>query len=309
MVLLSYSKPFFITTGPTPFFVPTGVTTVASPIQMNYTNSPNGILTRSSNFSTLIIRLKGRLGNMMFQYASILGIAATCKFSNVVVERGEHLREIFSFSNTKVSFSASTMSSTSIREKKSGTFDNRLVTLNNSVSFRVDGYLQSWRYFEAIRDTVRKEFTFSTEISNKAWFRLHDVLKTFNVTNATFVGVHIRRGDFTYNKKYGFLTAPLEYIIKSMNIFLNLYSNRTVFVICSDGIKWAKDALSNVTSSYNMYFMEGNSAEVDMAILSKCNHTIITTGTFSWWAAWLAGRYDDCLQEAGVGKHVLMDSI
>ncbi|KAH3787533.1 hypothetical protein DPMN_165657 [Dreissena polymorpha] len=228
---------------------------------------------------------------MMFQYASILGIATMGKFSNVVVENGERLKEIFSLSNTKVSFSASNMSSTSIGEKACYIFDKRIGTLNNSLSFRIDGYLVSWRYFEAIRDIVRKEFIFSTQISNKACFRLHDVLKTFNVPNATFVGVHIRRGDFTYDslKKLGYLTAPREYIIKSMNIFSNLYANCTVFIICSDEIKWTKDALSNVTSIYNIYFMESNSAEVDMAILSKCNHTIITTGTFGWWAAWLAG--------------------
>ncbi|KAH3788952.1 hypothetical protein DPMN_167118 [Dreissena polymorpha] len=231
---LSYSKTFFVPTEVTTCFVTTEATTVVSPIQMNYTNRPNYIRTRRSDSSTLKIGLKMRLGNMMFQYASILGIAAMGKFSNVVVENGERLKEIFSLSNTNVSFSASNVSSTSISEKACCIFDKRLGTLNNSLSFRVDGYLQSWRYFEAIRDTVRKEFTFSTQISNKACFRLHDVLKTLNITNATFVGVHIRRGDFTYEsfKNVGYLTAPLEYIIKSMNIFANLYANRTVFVIC-----------------------------------------------------------------------------
>jgi galactoside 2-L-fucosyltransferase 1/2 len=29
--------------------------------------------------------------------------------------------------------------------------------------------------------------------------------------------------------------------------------------------------------------------EVDLAVLSQCNHTIMTIGTFSWWAAFLAG--------------------
>jgi len=29
-------------------------------------------------------------------------------------------------------------------------------------------------------------------------------------------------------------------------------------------------------------------AEVDMCSLTKCNHSIITVGSFGWWAAWLA---------------------
>jgi hypothetical protein len=41
----------------------------------------------------------------------------------------------------------------------------------------------------------------------------------------------------------------------------------------------------------------GRSAGVDLAILSSCDAVVVSTGSFGWWAAWLAGKttvyYDD----------------
>ena len=33
---------------------------------------------------------------------------------------------------------------------------------------------------------------------------------------------------------------------------------------------------------------EGNDADVDMCLMSKCNYHIIANSSFSWWGAWLA---------------------
>jgi galactoside 2-L-fucosyltransferase 1/2 len=38
-------------------------------------------------------------------------------------------------------------------------------------------------------------------------------------------------------------------------------------------------------------FSVGNSASADLAILSSCNHSVVTAGSFGWWAAWLANGY------------------
>ncbi len=37
-----------------------------------------------------------------------------------------------------------------------------------------------------------------------------------------------------------------------------------------------------------IYLYPSQIAAVDMCILSKCQHTIATTGTFGWWSAFLA---------------------
>ena len=47
---------------------------------------------------------------------------------------------------------------------------------------------------------------------------------------------------------------------------------------------WAKRNLNFP----DVVFSEGHSAQLDLAILSLCNHTIVSTGSFGWWAGWLA---------------------
>lgn len=49
-------------------------------------------------------------------------------------------------------------------------------------------------------------------------------------------------------------------------------------------------AAAGTNGSYvNITFCpEGQSPGQDLAILSLCNHTVVSAGTFGWWAAWLA---------------------
>ena len=51
--------------------------------------------------------------------------------------------------------------------------------------------------------------------------------------------------------------------------------------------KWVKQNLANITDT-QVYILPKNSAAVDLAVLSSCDHTIMSSGTFSYWAAYLA---------------------
>ena len=68
-----------------------------------------------------------------------------------------------------------------------------------------------------------------------------------------------------------------------------MFGEDIIFVFCSDDIRWVKRNFSNFTDKWKMAFVEDNPAAVDMAVLSLCDHTIVTTVSFGWWAAWLAG--------------------
>ncbi len=144
-----------------------------------------------------------------------------------------------------------------------------------------------------IPTAVRKEFQFDTDIQEVAHlFLLETRLKTFpaNVSREriVFVGVHIRRGDMLNleNFKQGYTTATSAYLKNAIALFKAKFEH-VVFVVCSDDLEWSETRLGGQAA--HMVFSEAEEAIVDMAILSQCNHTIMTVGTFGWWGAWLAG--------------------
>ena len=101
----------------------------------------------------------------------------------------------------------------------------------------------------------------------------------------TNVGIHIRRGDFLGKLRVnkGFAVAPASYFKTAMDFMKDKYSP-VQFIVASDGISWAKDNLGNDSMIYSSEF----SADEDLALLASCDHVIISAGTFSWWAGWLA---------------------
>ena len=65
-----------------------------------------------------------------------------------------------------------------------------------------------------------------------------------------------------------------------------------MFLICSDDIKWSKENLANLPGKQSgIAFMSDRTKDymIDFGILINSNHSIITAGTFGWWAGWLAG--------------------
>jgi hypothetical protein len=66
---------------------------------------------------------------------------------------------------------------------------------------------------------------------------------------------------------------------------VSLFPEDSLFIICSDDIKWCKNHLSHL--SKNLIFIEGNIHTHDFYLMSLCKHNIISNSTFSWWAAYL----------------------
>lgn len=59
---------------------------------------------------------------------------------------------------------------------------------------------------------------------------------------------------------------------------------RIMFIACSNDVTWMKEVFKGMT---DVFIVSGNSATIDMAILTLMNHTIMTVGTFGWWISFL----------------------
>ena len=84
-----------------------------------------------------------------------------------------------------------------------------------------------------------------------------------------------------------------------MEMFRAVYP-RAVFVYVSDDLAWAREKLKTRIKSKDFYLagalqdqqMAANpvlATGVDLALLSACNHTITSYGTYSFWAGFLGG--------------------
>ncbi|XP_041347213.1 galactoside 2-alpha-L-fucosyltransferase SEC1-like [Gigantopelta aegis] len=232
----------------------------------------------------------------MFEYASAYGIAIRLN-RTLVVERTPTFNSYFHLDAISIDKCVVKLSQVkNVLEKWSSSFDERLFRLLPGENFVVGLYLQSWKYFENVVPQLKKQFTFKTPISNRAERILRKASADFFKTqtsvggtakNITFVGIHVRRGDIVklnYFKYYGYKAAPKHYIDKAMMYFTGKFIN-VLFVVCSDNLRWVQANIKHP----NVAFVHSRSPEVDMSVLVQCNHTIITVGTFGWWAGFLSG--------------------
>ena len=71
-----------------------------------------------------------------------------------------------------------------------------------------------------------------------------------------------------------------------------LDNDNVVFVFVSDDMKWGRRKLKNIKNIFFVGCGDGNDPDCigkDLAVLANCNHTITTHGSFSHWAAFMAG--------------------
>ena len=163
-------------------------------------------------------------------------------------------------------------------EKNEFFFDEEIFSISKN---SIDGYWQSYKYFEDIRETLINEFTLKEDLNLKN----KDVLKLINSTNS--VSIHIRRGDYlnVSKNKSIYNVFGMEYYQKAINYIKENVENPCFFVF-SDDINWC---VENFTID-NVHYVDANTTsnfECDMVLMSQCEHNIIANSTFSWWGAWL----------------------
>ncbi|XP_068099105.1 galactoside alpha-(1,2)-fucosyltransferase 2-like [Hyperolius riggenbachi] len=154
---------------------------------------------------------------------------------------------------------------------------------------KLAGYPCSWTFYNHIREEIIKEFTFHDSIKNDANECLSRVQQGRG--QATFIGIHVRRGDYVSimpNVWRGVL-ADKQYLLSAMNYFRDKYKN-PMFIVTSNDMVWCKENINAVLG--DVHFAgdgEESSPARDFALLVHCNHTIMTIGTFGYWAGYLAG--------------------
>jgi len=213
----------------------------------------------------------GRLGNQMFQYASLKGIARQNGYSFCIPKSAEvnayydhMLFKFFVMNGVSTAYGSGEM----VEEQRGFRFDpNLFYACRDNVDIK--GYLQSYRYFTHIRDEILSDFTFK---------------KQYNIEKEYDVAIHVRRGDYVQKTEFHGLCSEKYY-----RDAMSLFPDDTRFVVLSDDIEWctAQKFFSNCQFNLNDY-------DEDLYIMTNAPMgNIISNSSFSWWGAWLnqnAGR-------------------
>ncbi|XP_058136515.1 galactoside alpha-(1,2)-fucosyltransferase 2 isoform X2 [Dasypus novemcinctus] len=155
---------------------------------------------------------------------------------------------------------------------------------------RLTGYPCSWTFYHHLRDEILREFSLHEHVREEAQAFLRG-LRVNGSRPGTFVGVHVRRGDYVHvmPKVWRGVVADQGYLRQALGWFRARYGS-PVFVVTSNGMAWCRE---NIDASRGDVVFAGDGIESspakDFALLTQCNHTVMTIGTFGIWAAYLAG--------------------
>ena len=221
----------------------------------------------------LSLRVRGRTGNQLFQWASAAGIASANNVSYCIygLELGKFFDGPFPPSCTRVPRRIH-------KEKGFGIYE----PLKISEDTMLEGYFQSYKNFQHI--DIRGTLRFKSTYLQKA----RKIIRKINTTSVnTIIGVHVRRGDYTSKAKLRYLRfPPVSYFMKAMDYYRRKYS-AVKFIVVSNEIQWVRSHA--VFKGSDTVLSSTGDAIVDLAILANCDHGVMSIGSFGWWANFLAG--------------------
>lgn len=243
------------------------------------------------NLSLKTLGSYGRLGNQMFQYAALRGIATLSNRKWKIPMRGTGtddygLFEVFKMNSvTEENLITNENYANFVIKNYECVLDTYLDVLkfkypNNNIDLS-GNYFQSWIYFEHIKEEIRKDFT----IKEKYTEQIDD----------DYIFLHIRRGDYTKLQQFHPL-CPMEYYEKA----LSFYPDDITVKIFSDDLEWCKNTFKNnrfIIKNHNVYFEnqiklptgieKSSNPYYDLYSMSMAKGAIIANSSLSWWGAWL----------------------
>ncbi|MEM1212196.1 MAG: alpha-1,2-fucosyltransferase [Planctomycetota bacterium] len=100
------------------------------------------------------------------------------------------------------------------------------------------------------------------------------------------VSVHVRRGDYTGLVDKVTQLGP-DYYARAAQRLLQEIDQPPTFFVFSDDPQWAEQALELPGPTVIVSHNTGETAHHDLRLMSLCHHHLIANSTFSWWGAWL----------------------
>jgi hypothetical protein len=260
----------------------------------------------------------GRLGNQLFQFAALRGIAAYhgyewCippdnheTFANYGIHHAFKLKSMsehnVGFINNNVSpnamFSFESLKTLNPTKKNITetcyNFDSDLF-LNFEDNSNLDGYLQTEKYFKHIESDIRDDLEFKDDILKPC--------KEFISQFDKIIFLHVRRGDNVGREEF-YPVMTFDYYSRALEYF----DDDCYVFVCSDDVEWCLEQkffdddrflINTEVPTYSHLCQEGDGQYrrscipyTDLCLMSLCNGAILSPSSLGWWGAWLQNNKD-----------------
>jgi hypothetical protein len=244
----------------------------------------------------IVLRLKGQLGNQMFQYAAARTLADRAGTRLMVASRFNYLYEPFGIGLPRYRNRLRYHLLDPLRRgRRFRTFqpeyrsfaegivvegyDERFHLLEDNVF--LNGYFQSAGYFQTRADDVRLWFQPRGRIREE----IERVDAALTVPPERRCAIHLRFGDY-YTSDLGWAHPVLGWVLPPAyyRAALAKLPPDLSFVVCSDMPERARQWLTGIP---NVVVLQGNRPVVDLFAMSRCRFMVLSNSTFAWWAAYL----------------------
>lgn len=224
-------------------------------------------------------RLKGGLGNQLFQIATTYALSLThrvpCGFDlndNTLPYQGNPAYKYDR--NLYLTLPKIKLTDHNLIPYKEKMWEYYPIKFRDNII--LDGYFQSPKHFERHKSTIINVFL-NSDVVYGILNRLRD---NYTVELYHSVSLHIRRGDYLKFPNHHPLPT-LDYYITAIQGIRKKRDVRCILVF-SDDITWCKKELR----SPEIRFIEGLQDYEDMLLMSLCNANVISNSSFSWWASY-----------------------
>ena len=242
---------------------------------------------------------QGRLGNQLFQYAALKGLATKNNYKMKIPNpqsmswHGQLcLLDKFNIKSDYLTQSDVNTLQNLYEEPNWKKYDENFFNLPDNTT--INGYFQSIFYFKHIEEEIKKELTPKNEYLDNAMNYI-DFLK--EKYQCEIVSVHVRRGDNMTNGQIGLIEAYSSgglyetYFNKAKKVFEN---KNVKFLVFTGGQRFNEDNTEDMNWCKNFFgedgfiFSEGQDQIDDYCRIMSCDHNILShASSFGWWAAYV----------------------
>ena len=148
-----------------------------------------------------------------------------------------------------------------------------------------------------VGSSLRENLIFKNRYLNRAKATIKKVLQESKMKEDPLrIGIHVRKGDWDeYARVKNIPMITPEYYLNAMKeMERKLGTSNLVFLLITDDIKWCKTNLQVenlfIVSDFKRTIWDGIGH--DLAVMSMCQHSIISWGSFSSFVGFFAGGYN-----------------